>query len=456
VAKILIIDDEPKIRRILGLLLRDQGHQVFEAPDATSGLEALVEQSPDLILLDLSLPDLDGLEVLQRVRARDAETDVIVMTAYGTIRSAVEAIRGGAFDYLPKPFDNEELLLLVARVLQLRRLNAEVQTLRDELEARYGFTEIVGISRPMQQVFAKINKVSRVDATVLITGESGTGKELVARAIHRRSGRADEPFVAVNCGAVPPNLLESEFFGHEKGAFTDAHRAREGRFQAAHGGSLFLDELGELPMDAQTKLLRVIEEKTVTPVGGTRPVPVDVRLIAATNRQLDEDVREKRFREDLYWRINVVHIELPPLRERREDLPLLIDHLFQKLVPTLGAEVTSIELDARELLFDYSWPGNVRELENCLQQAIVLAEGPTIRVADLPPRVRGEVGPMPRPDLDEVPLATAVAEVTERLEKRIIEARLRKFNGNRTQTADSLGVSRKTLFNKLRGYGLQE
>ncbi|RMH18805.1 MAG: sigma-54-dependent Fis family transcriptional regulator [Acidobacteria bacterium] len=456
-ANVLIVDDEERIRGILALLLRDHRHRVAEAASGEEALALAASFHPDLVLLDLNMPGLDGLETLRRLQASRPEADVIIMTAYGTIRSAVEAMRSGAFDYLTKPFDNDELLLLVDRALNLRRLSAEVESLRDELEARYGFTEIIGISPQMQEVFRTMAKVARVDATVLVTGESGTGKELVARAIHRKSKRSLRPFVAVNCSAIPHTLVEAEFFGHERGAFTDAHESRAGTFEQADGGTLFLDEVGDLALDAQAKLLRALQERKIVRVGGRAPREVDVRVIAATNKDLEQEVGAGRFREDLYWRLNVVQVRLPALRQRVQDLPLLIEHFLDRINRELGLKVRGLEDEAQRLLLAYPWPGNVRELENTLCRAMILCEGDLLAAVDLPGRLRDEPGEgaaPPASDLDHMALAEAVSEATERLEKRMIRSRLAAHKGNRTATAESLGISRKTLFNKMRHYGL--
>jgi len=456
-ASILIIDDEAPIRRILTVLLQERRHQVTGVGSGEEGLAVLPEVKPDLVLLDLKLSGIDGLETLKRLRLLQPRLDVVMMTAHGTISSAVEAMRRGAFDYITKPFDNDELLMIVDRAIEVRRLNSEVETLREDLEARYGFSEIVGISREIQDVFRMMAKVVRVDVTVLITGESGTGKELVARAIHRRSARVQGPFIAVNCSAIPQTLVESEFFGHEKGAFTDAREARPGKFEQADGGSLFLDEVGDLALEAQAKLLRALQERQIHRIGARAPRPVDVRVVAATNKDLEKESREGRFREDLYWRLNVVHIRLPALRERRADLPMLIDHFVDRFNRELGLAVEAIAPDARQILCEYQWPGNVRELENMICRTMILCEGNVLTVADLPGRVRGEPmgeGALPRSDLSRLSLAEAVAEATERLEKVMILSRLAEQRGSRTATAESLGVSRKTLFNKMRQYGL--
>ncbi len=456
-AKVLIVDDEKKIRNILALLLRERQHTVLQAGTGEEALERAGDFKPELVLLDLKMPGIDGLETLKRLQVQQPNADVIMMTAYGTIRSAVEAMRGGAYDYFTKPFDNDELLMLVDRALEMRRLNAEVVALRNDLETRYGFTEIIGISPPMQDVFHTMAKVARVDATVLVSGESGTGKELVARALHRKSKRARRPFIAVNCSAIPQTLVESEFFGHERGAFTDARDSRAGKFEAAHTGTLFLDEIGDLAPEAQPKLLRALQDKQIVRLGTRTPRDVDVRVVAATNKDLEREVATGNFREDLYWRLNVVQIRLPALRERRADLPLLIDHFVDRINRELGLAVEKIAPDARQLLVDYPWPGNVRELENTLCRSMILCDDDKLKARDLPGRVLGETegsGARTTSDLDKMPLADAVNEATERLEKRMILSRLAAHKGNRTATAESLGVSRKTLFNKMRQYEL--
>ncbi|MDT5121262.1 MAG: two-component system, NtrC family, response regulator AtoC [Acidobacteriota bacterium] len=458
--KILITDDEQQIRRILSVMLREHGYEVAEAETGERAVEMGAEFRPDLALLDINMPGMDGIATLRALLEQNPKLDCIMMTAYGTIRSAVEAMRIGAFDYLTKPFDNDELLLIINRALELRRLSSEVEELRAELSTRYGFNEIVGISNKLQAVFRQMAKVAPIDATVLIEGESGTGKEMVARAIHRKSLRASKPFVAVNCGAIPQALFESEFFGHERGAFTDAREARMGRFEQAQDGTLFLDEVGELPLETQVKLLRALQEKEITRVGGRASIKLDVRVIAATNVDLERAVASGRFREDLYWRLNVVKLTLPPLRERREDIPLIIDHLMERFNRELGLNVSALSTDARRLLEMFDWPGNVRELENAVCSAMIMSEGGTVTARDLPPRIRGEAETTTHAagarDITKGTISDAVREATEKLEKMMIVSRLAEFNGNRTATADSLGISRKTLFNKMRQYGLGE
>ena len=456
-SRILIVDDEPQIRRILSVLLTGHGH---ETALTESGEEALSMRNgfkPDIVLLDINMPGMDGIETMKRLLGEDPRLVCIIITAFGSIRSAVDAMRLGAFDYISKPFDNDELLLTIERAWKMRRLDNEVQALRNELESRYGFNEIIGVDPKMREVFRVMSRVAEANIPVMIFGESGTGKELVARAIHRRSKRSGAPFVAVNCGAVPRELVEAEFFGYEKGAFTDARESRPGKFELASGGTLFLDEIGELPMDAQVKLLRALQENEITRIGGGKPTPVNARIIAATNKDLNRAVQAGQFREDLYWRVNVVSISIPPLRERRQDLPLLLDHLLGRFQREMQSAVRSINTEARQLILDYAWPGNVRELENTLRHAVVLCEGGVITAQDLPPRVRGETGEGGEETDDltgEITLAEAVKKVVDRVEKQLIVSRLAQYENNRTATADSLGITRKTLFTKMHELGL--
>ncbi len=454
--RVLIVDDEPQIRKILSVMLAERGFDIAEAESGEQAVRLASEFHPDLALVDISLPGIDGLATLTSLLADTPPPDCIMMTAYGTIRSAVEAMRAGAFDYLTKPFDNDELMLIINRALEMRRLSSEVEDLRAELTARYGFNEIVGISPGLQTVFRAMMKVAPVDATVLIEGESGTGKEMVARAIHRQSLRTAGPFVAVNCGAIPAALFEAELFGHERGAFTGAHTSRAGRFEQANNGTLFLDEVGELPSDNQVKLLRALQDREVTRLGARSAIKINVRVIAATNVDLRSAIEQGRFREDLYWRLNVVKIALPSLRERREDISLLIDHFLDRFNRELGLAVQSIASDARRLLSVYDWPGNVRELENALCSAMIMCEGGVVQIGDLPPRIRGEEESRASRDLSRLSLSEAVKEATEKLEKMMILSRLAEMHGNRTATAEHLGISRKTLFNKMRLYGLSD
>ena len=454
--KILIVDDEKNIRDIFSLLLEDHGYEVETAATGGAGVERARLFKPDAVLLDMNLPDIPGLDVLARLKEANPETGIVIVTAYGTIRSAVEATKLGAYAYLEKPVDNEEMLLTVARILEVKTLKMEVENLRTELHSRYRFSNIVGMSSRMNSIFQLMEKMCRVDGTVLITGESGTGKELVARAIHFASPRKDGPFVVVNCGAIPRDLIESEFFGHVKGAFTDARTEKTGMFELAHKGTIFLDEVGELSQDAQVKLLRALGEREIIKVGGTKTIPVDVRVIAATNKNLEEQVKKGAFREDLYFRLAVLSLELPPLRERTEDIPLLAEHFIRKYARELDKDIKGITGAGLALLAAYPWPGNVRELENVIYETMVMSESEWLDEKALPSRLQapgraadhGEGSAAPAVRSSQV-LKDAVQDIAERTEKELILEALRQTAGNRTQAARILGISRKTLFNKM-------
>lgn len=459
--RILIVEDEETLRRVLTTLLTGTGYEVLAVPSGEAALERAPACRPDVGLIDLRLSGRDGLETMKALREALApdEPVFIMMTAHGTIRSAVDAMKHGALDYITKPFDNDELQLVLERALEKRRLERRVEALESQLDQQFRPDSMIAVSPAMDAVFRMIQRVAPLDTSILITGESGTGKELVARAIHRHSGRSGGPFVPIDCGAIPETLIESTFFGHEKGAFTDARKAARGAFEQAHGGTLFLDEVGQLSAAAQASLLRVLQEHEVRRVGGERIITVDVRVIAATNRDIRGDVREGRFREDLDWRLNVVGIELPPLRERPEDIPALAEHFVAKHAARLGLPPRPLAPDALSLLLGWHWPGNVRELENAIEHALALATGHAIVVADLPPRLRG-AGASPPPASappDGHPAAASRATLPETiaraqvaLEERMIRDALRETGGNRTLAADLLGVSRKTLFNKMR------
>jgi len=462
--KILIIDDEKSIRDIFSLLLGDQGYLVETAAQGREGLDRVRTFIPDVVLLDMNLPDISGLEVLDDLRRFPGGARIIIITAFGTIRNAVEATKLGAYAYLEKPVNNEELLLLINRALEVKKLETEVEELKSELHHRYSFANIVGTSGRMNSIFQMMDRIARVDGTVLITGESGTGKELVARAIHFAGPRADGPFVVANCGAIPRDLIESEFFGHSKGAFTDARTETTGRFESAQHGTIFLDEIGELPLEAQVKLLRAIGEREIVKVGGTKTIPVDVRVIAATNKVLDEEIRKGTFREDLYYRLAVLSVHLPPLRERREDIPLLCEHFLKKFAAELKTSVRKITEAALDRLIRYSWPGNIRELENIIYESLVLSDQPVLGEADLPPRIRigfpADESENPEaseasPPLKADTLKGAAQAAAENAEKSLIEKALREAGGNKTEAARILGVSRKTLFNKLKSFRLE-
>ncbi len=389
----LIVDDERNYLIILQELLEDEGYEVFTADNAEEGLRKALELNPDVVVTDMKMPGMDGMTFLDRLHRSRPDIPIIMMTAYGTIEKAVEAMKTGAFDYICKPFENEEFLVVVSKALEHYRLICRNRELSEELKERYCFGNIIGKSAPMQRLYYTIERIAPSRATVLITGESGTGKELIARAIHYNSPRKDKPFVSINCGAIPETLLESELFGHEKGAFTGAVQRRKGRFEMAHEGTLFLDEISEMSPYLQVKLLRVLQEMEFERVGGMETIKVDVRIIAASNRDLKKEIESGRFRSDLFYRLNVVHIEVPPLRDRREDIPLLVRHFLEKYSGEAGrAGSMSVSQDAMRCLMDYSWPGNIRELENAIERAVILCSGSEITLGDLPPEIREPEG----------------------------------------------------------------
>lgn len=457
--KVLVLDDERNIRDIFTLLLQENNYLVETAASGSEALEKAKTFAPDVLLLDMNLPDMAGMEVLSRIQRYLPKCRILIITAFGTIRSAVEATKLGAYAYLEKPVDNDELLLMISRALEVKKLEAEVEDLKTELTSRYSFANIVGTSAKMNSVFQMMHRIARVDGTILITGESGTGKELVARAIHFNGPRKDGPFVVVNCGAIPRDLIESEFFGHSKGAFTDAKSEKTGKFELAHKGTIFLDEVAELSLAAQVKLLRALGEREIVKVGGTKTIPVDVRVIAATNKKLEEEVKRGNFREDLFFRLAVLSLHLPPLRERPEDIPLLCEHFLKKSGGELKKEIEGISEKALERLRRYAWPGNVRELENVLYESLVLSDDLRLDEKNLPPRIRaryseGEpdsgLGGEPETSAAEGALKRAAQQAAEQAEKSLIEKVLMEANGNKTLAAKVLGVSRKTLFNKMK------
>lgn len=393
---VLIIDDEKNYLIILEDLLSEEGHHVLTAENGREGLELARHNDLDVVVTDMKMPGMDGMEVLEQVRALNADLPVIMMTAFGTVEKAVEAMKKGAFHYILKPFENEELKVLVQKAVEHHQLVRQNRRMSEILEGQYHFDNIVGKSGPMEQVYALIRKVAPTKATVLITGESGTGKELIARAIHFNSPRKNGPFISVNCGALPENLLESELFGHERGAFTGAIGLRKGRFELAHGGTLFLDEISEMSSPLQVKLLRALQEMRFERVGGTETLHVDVRVVAASNRNLKEEVAAGRFRSDLFFRLNVVHVQLPALRERPSDIPLLAHHFLRKFQEQTGREDLRLRADTLRALLNYSWPGNVRELENVMERAVILCPDREITPEDLPPEVlRPATAPSP-------------------------------------------------------------
>ena len=446
---VLIVDDEPSVRETFRLILEDRC-EVLEASDGRETLE-LVRSGVDLVLLDVRLPGMDGIEVLERIKAHDEEIEVILVTAVKTIRTAVDAIKLGAFDYLTKPFDVEEITGVVDRVLEKRALQRELLYLRGELADRQGFDRIVGRSPEMMKVYQLIANVAKTTATVLITGESGTGKELIARAIHHQGQRRDKPFVAVNCAAIPAPLIESELFGHEKGAFTGAYQKKLGKFELAQEGTLFLDEVGSLRLDLQAKILRVIQEREVERVGGSRTLKVDIRLIAATNINLKKAVQERVFREDLYYRLNVVPIQLPPLRSRPGDIPLLVDYFINKYNREFGKAVKGVTRSALGMLTAYEWPGNVRELENIIERSVALSQGSMIRLKDLPLDLALSDGVHADDDGRGLTLRAARRQFERQYLLRVLD----RVDWNQTMAARLLGLHRNSLFQKLSALGIK-
>jgi len=440
--KILIVDDETIVRESLRDWMSDVGHQVLTAENGHQALEIIEKEKPAIAIVDLVMPGMDGIELLKRAKEISPNIEVIIITAYGSIPTAINAMREGAYDYIEKPFCPERVELLVNKLAEHQRLVEENISLQQKLEERYQFENIIAKSPKMQQVIEVIKVVAKSNATVLITGESGTGKELVARAIHSQSYRKDKPFIAVSCAALPESLLESELFGHEKGAFTGAHALRKGKFESANRGSLFLDEIGEMSANIQVHLLRVLEEKEFSRVGGDELVKVDVRVISATNKDMKKAVADGQFREDLYYRLNVVSIELPPLRERKEDIPLLAQHFLNKFTVENQKEIVDFSPEATDFLLKYEWPGNVRELENAVERAVILANNSYIEARD-----------MPQENMQMTPSSTVERSLRES-EKKCILAILKETRGNFSESARILGISRATLYNKIKAYGL--
>jgi two-component system NtrC family response regulator len=453
-ARLLVVDDEQPQREMLAGILERAGFDVITAADGARALELLGQEAFDLLLTDQRMPNMDGLALLEQAQRLEPRLPVVLMTAYGTVSTAVEAMKRGAADYLTKPFERDELLLVVGKAIRQRRLEDEVVSLRGVLKDRSRLGNIIGVSAGMQEVFSLIERVSFADVPVLITGESGTGKELVARAVHEGSGRSRGPFVALNCAAVPEGLLESEFFGHERGAFTGAVRAHAGRFEQADGGTLFLDEIGAMRVDLQAKLLRAIQEHEIQRLGSTQTKRVDVRILAATSLDLDEAIRQKSFREDLFYRLSVVPIHLPPLRERQEDIPLLVHHFLQSAARKLGREAPRIGPDAMERLQAHAWPGNIRELENCIERLLILSSGERLAVKDLPANLRDgvEAG---SGGANGFRLPPAGVRLTE-LECHLIRQALQRSPGNLRGAARLLGLSYKTLQYRIRKHGLEK
>jgi len=451
--RVLVVDDEENIRLVLRTLLKKHGYEVEVAEEGEGALRALDAFDPDVILTDVRMPRMGGLDLLAALKAKQHTATVIVMSAYGNVDLAIEAMKAGAYDYVSKPFKPDEIVLALRKAEERETLRRENRALKEQIQKESQFESIVAKSNAMLEIFRTISKIADFKTTVLVTGESGTGKELVARAIHVRSSRRNAPFVAVNCGAIPENLLESELFGHKKGAFTDAGADRRGLFEEATGGTLFLDEIGELPNPLQVKLLRVLQDESIRRLGDTKDVKVDVRIITATHRDLVADVKAERFREDLFYRINVLPIHVPPLRSRREDVNLLIDHFLARNNTRLGTSIRGVSNEARKQMLEYAWPGNVRELENTIERAMVLAESDVLAANDLPERIRSALDPV------QVHLASgelSIKTTTAAIEQILIRRALTKTKGNRTRAADLLEISHRALLYKIKDYKITD
>jgi len=443
---ILIVDDDAGIRDSFETVLAKDYDLVF-ATQGPEALRILSARDVNLILLDLRMPGMDGIEVLRRIKELNDQTDVVVVTAVKSLKTAVEAIKLGASDYVTKPFDIHDILALIKRIMEKQELVKEVLYLRSEVAWDRRFENLVGRNARMQEIYTLITRIADNNATVLLNGESGTGKEVLARAIHQQSSRAQRPFVAVNCAAIPLELLESELFGHEKGSFTGAIATKVGKFELATGGSLFLDEVGSMRLDLQAKILRALQEREIERVGGTRTIKIDVRVIAATNRELKKAVEEGTFREDLYYRLNVVPITLPDLKDRQEDIPLLANHFVQKFSQESNPNIREISKEAMAILLSHSWPGNVRELENVIERAVTLGRGPAILPVDLPPHLAGGADPLER--------ALAKEATLEDLERDYIGVILRRTKGHQIRASSILGIDRRTLYRKIRRYNIK-
>ncbi|MEW5725731.1 MAG: sigma-54 dependent transcriptional regulator [Thermodesulfobacteriota bacterium] len=455
--RILIVDDEEHIRKILSIMLSKRGYETRTAANGDEALGLATKQAFDAVITDIRMPGLDGLELLAALKEYDPDLLVLVVTAFSSVETAIEAMKRGAYDYISKPFKEDEILLVLEKALERQRLLAENRRLKEQIKARFDFSDFLGQSAAMQRVFDVIAKVAETKSTVLITGESGTGKELAARSIHQNSPRRDRPFIAINCGAVPANLLESEFFGHVKGAFSGADRAKKGLFAEADGGTLFLDEVGELPLDLQVKILRAVQEEEIRRLGEAATTKVDIRLLAASNKDLLEEVKAGRFRQDLYYRLKVITLHLPPLRERPDDIPLLARHFLAQVARKHNLGEKKLSPEAVRALTDQTWTGNVRALRNVIEQAAVMSEGPVITPADLPfgPPPAAETGLTVKVPEDQTDLKTALKQVTEKTERIIIRKVLEQTKQNRTHAAARLGISRRALINKIKEYELE-
>jgi two-component system, NtrC family, response regulator AtoC len=453
---ILVADDDASIRSLLKQLLSDEGFAVHEASTGIEVVDKVKESSPDLVIMDVRMPELDGIEALARLKSTNPKTAVLIMTAFGSSNAAIRAMELGAFDYITKPFELDKISHSVKRVLDYQDLTQEVEVLRDEISSLVQTERIVGNSPAMQEVYKTIGKVAKADATVLITGESGTGKELVAEALHFNSNRRSGPMVKVSCAALPETLLEAELFGHEKGSFTGAMTQRRGRFEMADKGTIFLDEIGEMTMPTQTKLLRVLQERKIERIGSNLPIKVDIRIIVATNKDLQKQVEQSKFRDDLYYRLNVINIHMPPLRDRKEDIPSLVEHFLAKHRYSATAQPAAISEEAIRRLMEYNWPGNVRELENVIERAVVLSRGQIITSRELPfgehEAGEGEEGETEGEAKGD---SSFFKKSVAQFEKDLIMKALRDANGNRSKAAEMLGIYRRLLYAKIKEYGLE-
>ena len=448
--RILVVDDDLEIRESVADVLRQAGYDVDEAKDGKKAIKCIDAGSYDLVLTDLNLPKLDGMKVLRHVLDESPDTICIILTGFGTIKGSVEAIKMGAFDYISKPVKSDEIVIVVEKALNYRRLERENVLLKQQLRKKYQFENFIGDSKPIQKVFELIEKVADTDSTVLITGESGTGKELIAKAIHYNSYRRDNPMVVINCGAIPEELLESELFGHEKGAFTGAHKMRVGRFELANGGTIFLDEIGDMSPNLQVKLLRVLQEQKFERVGGTRTLEIDVRIIAATNKNLINAVNRGTFRQDLYYRLNVIPIKVPPLRHRKSDIPLLIDFFFKRIDPRKRNGISGFSSDAGEALVAYDWPGNVRELENMVERMSILANGDQVELEDVPESIKGKGSKIEAVEVTIPKDGIVFDQAVEEYEKKLILEALNETNWVKTKAAKLLNINRTTLIEKMK------
>ena len=448
--RILLVDDEESMIRFLSIMLAKEGYEIRAVSSGKQALRELQQWRADLVISDIRMPEMDGIQLLAGIKAIDASIPVILLTAYASQETAIEAVNKGAFHYLIKQARNDEIKMVVRNALAMREVRSENTQLRRQLQDDSSLESIIGSSEAMQRIFAVVRKIAATDSTILIGGESGTGKELIARAIHFMSGRADKPFVGVNCGALPENLLESELFGHVKGSFTGAIRDKEGLFKVAESGTIFLDEVGEITPALQVKLLRALQEREFLPVGGVVPVKVDVRVLAATNRDLEEEVERGTFRADLYYRLNVIPLTVPPLRERREDVPLLVRHFIQRLAEKRGLPMKGITRDAMELLCDYDWPGNVRELENVLERMVLLEERDSLDRESLPEKLLESPDRSPKAFFEGKPRATL-----EELEKEYLLQVLESTGWQKKKASAILGINASTLYRKIQRYGLE-